>query len=284
LAAVALALAFSTTSAGAAQNVAGGAADPSAVAATDSVVYERVGGSGVLRRGGLEIPLPGTDPAIGGSYIAVLDGQVVRLLSSATLAPVATVEAPNADALAVSDAWLVYRARLGNGGDGIFARSIVNPAVPGPFISLDSIADPAQLSPPSLDGDVLVYAVARPNGSRIVQRVMSSGESRTLVKSGRSVLFNPAVQGDAFVYTQSQGGGGKLVIRTRGRRGRGHNVFGLKRAQGIVWSTALTELAAYVTVLHPGSAGAAAELVEVPLGEARPDKKKRKKKKRRRRR
>ena len=279
LAVVAAALVVSTASAGAAQNVAPAAADPSAT--VDSVVFERVGDAGVLRRGGVESPLPGTDPAIGDSYVAVLEQGVVRLLSSSTLAPIAAIEAPNADALAVSNSWLVYRAKLDTGGDGIFARNIATPSAPGPILTLASIGDPGQLSPPSMDGEILVFAVARPNGSSIVQRLMGTGRTRKLIRSGDSLLFNPSVKGEAFAYVRSGERNSKLMIRIRERRGRGHGVFGLKRSNGLIWSTALTEGAAYATILHPSATNPGAELVEIPLGQPGGGKGKRKKKGRR---
>jgi hypothetical protein len=283
LAAVALALVFTTSSAGAAQGVATGAADPSASAATNSIVYERAAGGGVLRRGGADFPLPGSEPAIGGPYIAVIEEGVVRLLSSGNLAPVANVDAPNADALAVSETWLVYRAKLGSGGDGIFARSIANPAAPGPYLTLATVGEPAQLSPPSLDGDVLVFAIARPRGSRIVQRLMGTGQTRTLLKSGRELLFNPSVNGEQFAYVATGKRKSKLMVRGRGGRGAGRGVLGMKRRNGLIWSTALTSSAAYATLLYPSATSPGAELVEASLAEGgRKGKKKRKKGKKRR--
>jgi hypothetical protein len=242
------------------------ASDPSATA--DSVVFERVGGNGVLLRGGQYVPLPGTDPAIGGAYLAVRNGDLVTLLERNTLAPVAAVPAPNADALAVSSGWLVYRARLQGGGDGIFARSIAVPTAPGPILTVSTIADPGQLSPPSVDAGTAVYGVARSRGSRIVLRVLGSRKRRILVRSKRKgeLLFNPAVKGRTFAYVRQSAKRGRLLVRRLKRRGGGHRVFGAKRSNGMLWSTALTEGAAYVTLLHPSATDPGAEVVRVPLG------------------
>ncbi len=276
LSVVAATLALNAAGAGAAGTAASSAADPSATA--DSVVFERVGGEGVLMRGGAQVPLAGTDPAIGGAYIAVRNGDLVTLLARDTLAPVAEVPAPSADALAVSSGWLAYRARLQNGGDGIFARSIASPSAPGPIQTLATIADPGQLSPPSVDAGTLVYGVARPRGSRIVLRVLGNRKRRVLVRTKRkgSLVFNPAVKGRNFAYIRDDGRRSRLNVRRLKRRGGGHRVFGVKRSNGTLWSTTLTEGAAYVTLLRPSAEGPGAEVVRVPLG----GKKKKGKKKR----
>ena len=118
-----------------------------------------------MSRGGPEIPLPGEHPAIGGRYIATLIGDKVQLLDRSTLAPIAQVDAPRADAIAVSDAWLAYRAPLG-GGDGIYIRYIGNPAAPAAPLLLASEGGASQLSPPAVDASTLLYAVATPRGTR----------------------------------------------------------------------------------------------------------------------
>ena len=58
-------------------------------------------------------------------------GNTIQLLDRNSLAPVAQIDAPGADAVAVSDSWLAYRAPAG-GGDGIYIRYIANPAAPAP--------------------------------------------------------------------------------------------------------------------------------------------------------
>lgn len=263
---VAAVLAISTAGAGAAGTVGSSAADPSATA--DSVVFERVGGNGVLLRGGTQVPLPGTDPAIGGAYVAVRKGDMVRLLARDTLAPVAQIAAPSADALAVSSSWLVYRATLQSGGDGIFARNITSPAVPGPIQTVVTIGDPGQLSPPSIDGATLVYGVARSRGSRIVLRVLGNRKRRVLVRSKRKgvLVFNPTIKGRAFAYVRDSGRRSRLQVRRLKRRGGGDRVFGAKRSNGVLWSASLTKGAAYVTLLHPSATDPGAEIIRVPLG------------------
>ena len=260
LAIAGLALTLSVGSAGAAGQPVQGAADPSAT--VDSLAFERLGGAAVLRRpGAADLPLAGSDPAVGGPYVAVLSGEATRILSRATLAPVAEVPTPGADALAVSQGWLAYRAKLSEGGDGIFVRSIATPGAYGALQTVATIGDPAQLSPPSLDGAVLLFGVARARGSRIVQRVLGTRKRRTLVRSGSALVFNPAVKGRSFAYVRTKAGRSRLMVRKRGKGGRGKPVFGVRRSRGMLTSTALTEGVAYVTLLHPSATDAGAEVV-----------------------
>ncbi|HEX2358374.1 MAG TPA: hypothetical protein VHH72_01015 [Solirubrobacterales bacterium] len=267
LAAAAIALAVVPVSAGARSVAVSDAADPSAT--RESLAFERSGGAAVLRRGAGEIPLGGTDPAIGGAYVATIAGDSVRLLERFTLAPVAQVQAPGADAVAVSSGWLAYRAPLQGGGDGIFARNISNPAAPGPILAVATVGGPAQLSAPGLGGRSLVYAVARPSGSRIVHRVLGTRKGRAVARSGRVLLFSPATKGRHLAYVRTDARRSRLLIRGIRARGPGKLLFSLKRSRGQLWSTALTERFAFVTVIDPGANGAAARIVKVRRKNAR---------------
>ena len=280
LAIVALALTLSVGNAGAAGQSAQSAADPSAT--VDSLAFERLGGGAVLRRSGADLPLAGSDPAVGGPYVAVLSGEATRILSRATLAPVAEVPTPGADALAISQGWLAYRAKLKEGGDGIFARSIATPGAYGPLQTLGTIGAPAQLSPPSLDGGVLLFGIARARGSRIVQRVLGTRKRRTLVKSGSALVFNPAVKGRSFAYIRTNAGRSRLMVRKRRKGGPGKPVLGVRRSRGMLTSTALTEGVAYVTLLHPSATDPGAAVLRAELKSKKKKKKKRKKRRKRR--
>jgi hypothetical protein len=261
LAAVSLALVLVPGHAGAAKDVANSSTDPSAT--EDALAFETLAGRGVLRSGGVDIALSGGDPAIGGSYLATIEGGAVKLISRRTLAPVATIPAPGADALAVSDTWLAFRAPLPGGGDGIFARQITNPGAPGPINSVHTIGGPAQLSPPSLDVATLLYAVATPSGSRIVRHELGSTSSRTVVGSGRLLRCDPAIKGGSCVYTRTDARRSHLMIRSLRRGGPGRILLKVGRGNALVWSTALTEGAAYATLLSPGAQGSGARIVEV---------------------
>jgi hypothetical protein len=261
LAAAALALAVVPGSAGARGQVSPNATDPSTT--IDSLAFERLGGASVLREGGADIPLSGSDPAVGGGYVATVAGNNVRLQDRQTFNVAAMLEAPGADAIAVSDHWLVYRAPLQSGGDGMFARNIANPSAPGPIQMLASTAGSAQLSAPSLDHSILLYGIARPRGSRIVQRVIGRKKKRrTLVKSGRLLLFNPSVKGRYFAYTRTDARHSRLMIRRRHRGGPGRVLITMRRRRGQLWTTALGERYAFATVINPGPNGAGAHIVK----------------------
>jgi hypothetical protein len=257
---VAVALVVAPGSAGATGTQVQHATDPSATA--DALLFQRLGGPGVISRGGPEVALPGNHPAIGGRFIATVSGNTIQLLDRNSLVPVAQIDAPGVDAVAVSDSWLAYRAATG-GWDGIFIRYIANPASPAPPLQLASAGGAAQLSPPSVDGSVLVYALATPRGSRVVQFVMGTHEHRALVRSPRLLLFDPAVDGKSFAYVRSDARRSRLMVRGRRRHGAGRILFTLKRSQGVLYSDALTDSVAYVTVLQPGAGGADATIVGV---------------------
>lgn len=261
LVAAALALVLVPTSAGARSVVAAPATDPSAT--LDALAFEPLTGGGILRRGG-DLPLPGNDPAIGGNYVAtIVASDTVRLLDRGSLNPVAEVAAPGADALAVSTSWLVYRAPLAGGGDGIFARSISDPARPGPIQQAAGIGGSAQLSPPAVDGSNLLYAIATPSGSRVVQHTLGTQQFRAVVRSNRLLLFDPSVKGKSFTYVRTDARRSRLMIRRFRGHGPGRVLLALKRRFGQLWSSALTEGFAFVTVLEPGTVGANARIVQV---------------------
>ena len=264
LAVVALALVVVPGSAGATDEAASGATDPSAT--LDALAFERIGGSGVLRSGGAEFALNGGDPAIGGSYLAVIasDGNT-QLFGRGSLSSVAKIETPSADSLAVSDNWLVYRARFPQGGEGIFARNITNIAAPGPIQPISSIGGAGQVSRPSLDGADLVFGIATPRGSRIVQHSLDTGRGKVLVRSNRLLLFNPAIKGRSFVYSRTDAKRSRLMIRRRGKGGPGRSLLSVRRGRAQVWSTALTEDSAYATLLGYSAQTPGARIVKTDL-------------------
>jgi hypothetical protein len=201
-------------------------------------------------------------PAIGGRFIATVSGDSVQLLDRNSLAPLAQVPAPGADAIAISDSWLAYRAPSG-GADGIFVRYIGDPASPGPPLQVAGASGPAQLSRPAVEGKFLLYGVASPAGSRIVQRVLGTRKHRALVRSGRLLLFDPSVTGAAFSYVRTDARRSQLMVRRRHGHGPGRVLLSLKPSAGMLWSNALTDAFAYATVINPSASGGDATIVGV---------------------
>jgi hypothetical protein len=256
----ALALLISPGGAGAKGTHVPHATDPAAAA--DALLFQRLGGPAVISRGGPEIPLPGKHPAIGGRYVATVRGNVVELFDRTTLAPIALIGAPGADAIAISDAWLAYRAPAG-GGDGIYIRYMANPGSPAPAALVAAAGGAAQLSPPAVEGKLLLYGIAGPRHGRIVQRVMGTRKHRTLMRSRRLLLFDPAIHGPAFSYVRTDARRSRLMVRRRHGHGAGRVLYTLKRRRGMLWAQALTRSVAYVTVTDPSATGGDASIVGV---------------------
>jgi hypothetical protein len=189
-------------------------------------------------------------------------GNTIQLLDRNTLTPIAQIDAPGVDAVAVSDSWLAYRASTG-GGEGIYIRYVANPASPAPPALLASDGGASQLSRPAVDGSILVYAIATPRGSRVVEWVMGTHRHRTLVRSRRLLLFDPSVDGHSFAYVRSDARRSRLMVRGLHRHGAGRILFTLKRSAGSLRSVALTDSVAYVTVLWPSAGKADATIVGV---------------------
>jgi hypothetical protein len=260
LAAAALALIVVPTTAGAAGTTVTHATDPSATA--DALLFQRLGGPAVMRRSGPEIVLPGNRPAIGGRYVATVNGNSILLFDRATLAPLARIDAPGADAVAVSSNWLAYRASTGS-GDAIFIRYVANPASPAPPQQVASQGGAGQLSRPAVNGGTLLYAVATAGGSRIVQRLMGTSKHRALVRSSRLLLFDPSVKGRSFSYVRVDAHRSRLMVRRRHAQGPGRVLLALRRSKGVVWSNALTDAIAYVTIIRPSASNPDATIVGV---------------------
>jgi hypothetical protein len=91
---------------------------------------------------------------------------------------------------------------------------------------------------------------------------MGTHKHRALVRSQR-LLLRPAVDGRSFAYVRSDARRSRLMVRGRQRHGTGRVLFTLKRSAGVLYSDALTDSVAYVTVLNPDGADADATIVGV---------------------
>lgn len=260
LAAAALALIVVPGNAGAAGTSIAHATDPSATA--DALLFQRPGGPAVISRGGPEIPLPGNHPAIGGRYVATVQGNSILIFDRATLVPLGQVSAPGADAVAVTDNWLAYRTSSG-GSDAISIRFIANPAAPAPPLQVASQGGAGQLSRPAVDGNILLFGVATPRGSRVVQRVMGTRKHRALVRSRRLLVFDPSVKGHSFAYVRADARRSRLMVRRLRARGAGRVLLSLGRSKGVLWSNALTDRVAFATIVEPSSSNPDATIVGV---------------------
>jgi hypothetical protein len=251
----AAALGVSGGSATAAQTVATNGADPSAAEA--DLVFQLQDRSGVLRRDGADIALPGNDPAIGGPYIAVIQGGEIVLLRREDLSEVTRIAAPAVDAVAVSGDWLVMRRREG-GRDALEARKITDPLSPGPLERITSAGAPSQVGRPALDGDTVVWSTAQRDESRVWMRDLTERRNRIVVGSRFNLLTNPAIEGRRLIYVRGGGSHDRVMATRLGRRGAGRPIHHDK-GPGILWTTALEGGRAYVTLLAEGGV----ELIEL---------------------
>ena len=188
------------------------ATDPAATA--DALLFQRLGGPAVISRGGPEIPLPGKHPAIGGRYVATVTGDADPALDRDT---------PGAGrvdrrARRRRGRRLGHLARLPRAGRRRrrhLRPQHRQPGLAGAAPLLAGEGAPPQLSPPAVDGNILLFAIATPRGSRIVQQVLGTHKHRALVRSRRLLLFDPAVNGRSFVYVRSDARRSRLMVRGR---------------------------------------------------------------------
>ncbi len=261
------ALTISTGAAWGAIRVATPATDPSATAG--ALAWQRPGGPAFLRKGGRQLPLLGSDPALAGHYLAVRAGDRVVVLRD--FRPVLAREVSRVSKLALSSRWLAWRRR-GRRGDVIGAVRLEPNARTRRVATARA---PAQLGRPDLQGNRLVYHVAAAGGSALRIVNLHTHRRRTLARSSSSLLLNPSLSGSALLYVRIDRCGQALVLNRRGRsrvlmRGRalagidpgfdpGHTSQGSRRpcespaqTRTMLWTTALTSRSAYVTLFRPG--------------------------------
>ena len=287
----ACALALAATSAVAA-TLAVGARDPSASggfvawqgARSGVLLREPAGRDAAAHHLALRTPLGGTNPVVGGSLLAWRVGDTVQIVRAVDLAPVAEVALPHADALAISDRWLVYRQRGLDGTDRIVARRLVALETE---VAVAAVRAPAQLGRPSLDGDVAVFHVARRRSSAIVEVDLQTRARRVLRRSSVDQLANPSVRGGSLLYVRQSGvsqqlllgprrpGAGGRVLRRAppvGRRDAGFQIGYSRwtltprpgRATSLFWTTALSPTHAYLTLLPLDGRRGRATVVRIP--------------------
>jgi hypothetical protein len=283
LALLACASALSTATASAATTVATGT-DPSRT--EGALAWQQPGGSGMLQRSGAApAPLTGTDPALGGPFIAVRNGDIVTVAIAATGAVVRQLPMSGAEKLAVSERWLAVRTR-GPRANRMLVWPLAAPAEPRVVARLRSRQ--GELSRPALAGDRLVFAIDGHAGSRIVERNLRSGSRRVLRRARGRQLLNPSLLGSRLLYVESdycaqrlvlgpaRGGRdkvlfaiGSLALRDRGFE-PGHTSQGSEAAHCprpryrgsnvMLWTTALGARVAYVTEVPVDNPGASSIL------------------------
>jgi len=247
--------------------------DPSAAGA--ALAWQRPGGGrSIFLRAGTElIGLPGSDPALGPQTVVWRDGNALVVARQDDLIPMLRIDAPGAEEPAISDHWLVWRARE-DGGDVLRAVDLLLPDVPAVVLLRTSGA--ARLGRPSVDGDRAVLHLATRRASKIIEIFLPTGKRFVLRRvTGGPLLLNPSALDGKLLYVRSSlkgqtlllgwrrsrsGENDKRLYRTQasirrdsgveGRRsphGPGYAPRGREGVRTTLWTTALAANRAYVT-------------------------------------
>lgn len=250
------------------QRVAINASDPSVDGTL--LAWHEPGAQGMLVNGPNASRVAGTHPALGGARLAVVRDGVIDVQATSGPPFALTVPAAGADAVAVSAAWLAWRA-----GESLYAA----PLAGGPA---QHVFRAAELGRPALDGNLLAFHVAGRSGGRIIVADLTTGRRQTVRRERRALLLNPSLFGGSLLYVRALYTGqevrhGALTRRSprrdgrlystvpTGRRdagheaGKAHHRHGHPRTlwrrprEGVaatLWTTALGPDAAYVTRLR----------------------------------
>ena len=267
---------FAASGAKAAVVVARGATDPTT---GSGLLGWDLGAEGVIRLGpGRLMVISGSDPALGGGYLAWIDGSTARVVAVQTLQPVLELTVPGIDEIAVSDRWLVYRAQ-----HRIAARSLTTAGLER---TVASVRPSVYLGRPAISGDVVVYAAETTRWSAIYAADLAGGRKRVLRRSDRVQLTNPSILGGRLLYVRTSNLDQRLVVAPL-RRGSSRTLYRLgppaRRDSGyerghshhtrtpparrpsrfLLWTTALAPNAAYVSLIQRNGRRATARIVAV---------------------
>ena len=169
-----------------------GASDPSVDGAL--IAWHIAGQPGVLVQNGQQTRLNGLHPALGQGRLAVVAGSEIEVLSTSGDGFGTRVGAPGADAVAVSQAWVAWRAREGD-GDVIYAVPLAGGAP-------REIMRAPELGRPALHGDRLAFHLIG-RTSRIIVADLSTGKAATARQERRALLLNPSLDGRRLLYVRA---------------------------------------------------------------------------------
>ena len=253
LLAVAAVLGAGAGAANAAKQEASRASDPS-VSGT-ALAFEAKG-KAVVEIDGKRSALPGTDPAIGGPYAAVIEGSRVSVLDRRSVDRLGSVAAARADAVAISRDWLAVRSRKG-GHDLIEAYPLTKAGTPGRGFRVARVRAPAQLSRPALGRGQIVYALAKAGAGSLIRARLGRGGasgSRKIASSRTMSFAGPSVDGSKIAYVATSRKGQSIRVKGSGG-GPGRTVYRRGPGPPTLWTTALAPDRVYFTVLAKGGAG-----------------------------
>jgi len=174
-----------------------GATDPSS--AGGELVWQSLNGQGMLRlQSGPASVLPGSYPALGQSSIAWQGGGVITVADRTSMAVERNIPAAQVSALAVSSAWIVYRAGGQAGSEVLVAVSLLAPAQPPRLLAS---RPSGEIGRPALDGSTVLFTLDTPRGSAIESVDLATG-ARRMLRSTRfgAMLLNPSLLRGRLLY------------------------------------------------------------------------------------
>jgi hypothetical protein len=189
-------------------------------------------------------------------------GDEIQILNRVSREPIGSVPAQNAESLAISRGWLVYLT-ASEGRYALRARRLTDPSDPGDVRGIASVRRPVQLGHPSLEGGRLLYTVSKRRGNSIKRRNLTSGKSKTVLRSRSDALLNPSISGKRLLYVRMDRARQspqrttapklrqRLMVRRLKRSGSGRRVYS-HGPDRTLWSTSLSGRRAYVTLLRGG--------------------------------
>jgi hypothetical protein len=229
-----------------------GAADPSTAGPT--LAYEPNSGGGELRLpDGSTRSLPGTDPAIGGPWVAVAGSGRVRVFERETMEPTGSVAARGVDGIAVSRGWLAYRMSR-KGRDIVKVTALGRGGKPLRTRRLARSKHPAQLSRPAADRNLVLLAVANKRRSKLVRYRLRAGRrtaKRALIATPTATVAGPSIAGKriAYVLTTRK----RQTVRVKGLgKGKGRTVLRRRSGPPTLWTTAISGKRVFVTIVNRG--------------------------------
>ena len=250
---VAAVLVGGASSAGAARGEAKVGSDPSV--SGDVLAYEADGG-GVIVQGGKRAKLPGSDPAVGGPWAAVVTGDGVSVIDRASGEVRGTVRAAGADGVAVSKRWLAVRRRDG-GHDVLAVAALAKDGAPGKLRRFATSAPRSQLSRPALSGTSLVFTYSKRSRSSLMRAQLGKGgagaRAQRLRSSKKLAFTGPSMLGSAIAYVETRKR--RQTVRVTKGGGKGNVVLRRRLGPPTLWTTALAADRVYVTVVARGGAG-----------------------------
>ena len=242
----------------ASRHEANGASDPSV--SGEVLAYEGGNGQAYVEQGGKRTELPGTDPAVGGPYAAVVRDGHVEVIERKSGEVRGSVVAAGADGVAISKRWIAIRRRDGR-HDVLAVAALTKTGAPGKLRAFSTSPPNSQFSRPALSGSTLVYTYSKQARSSLMRarlREGGGGRAHRLRASRKLAFTGPSVAGARIAYVETSRRR-QLVRLTRGG-GRGHILMRRRSGPPTLWTTAISSDRVYVTVI---ARGGAASLISV---------------------